>query len=211
MTLLGSVSFAPGLGNAKDWSGSFDNPSQPIGLFDAFTTMSLYSYMLYAGAPDPTTWLTPAAQQSLPGIFHDECATIGTSLTSLFPTQSTLFTPDFLSASAACAFTGPCAGFAPWSTELEAEQPGAFTSRAPALLLQGAADTTVLPAQTACTLGRLTAAGTPAQACEYSGRDHLSIVAGGLPDALRWMAGRRSGLDPSVCGTALAAQCTLGM
>jgi acetyl esterase/lipase len=207
--LLGSVSFAPGLDNAKDWSNSFNNPSQAIGLFDAFTTMSLYSHMLYGGVPAPSTWLTSAGQASLPSVFHDECATVGSSLTMLFPTQGDLFLSSFTSAAAACAFSAPCPGFEPWSTSLIGDQPGNFASAAPALVLQGTSDTVVLPAQTMCVLNRLAAHGTPAQGCAYSGLDHTGVVAGALPDAIRWMAARRTGQTPDVCPAAISGTCTL--
>lgn len=210
VSLLGSVSFAPGLGNAKDWSASFDNPSKPLGLFDAFAMMSLYAHGLYAGAPDATTWLTASARRSVPSLLHDECTDVGPSLEQMFKTQGALFMPTFLSAAASCGFTAPCPGFEPWSTELESEEPGDFASAVPALLLQGASDAVVLPAQTACIAQRLTARGTPVQACEYAGLDHFSVVPNALPDALLWMAGRRVGIDLSVCTAPLLAQCTLG-
>ncbi len=209
VNLLGSVSFAPGLGNAKDWSQSFDNPSRAVGYFDAFTTMSLYSHMLYAGGPDASTWLTSAAQITLPPVFHDECSMVASSLVSLYPTQGDLFTASFTSGAMGCAFTAPCAGFEPWSTELIAEEPGNFTSTVPALVLQGTADTVVLPAQTMCILNRLAAHGTPFQGCAYSGLDHTSVVAGALPDAIAWMAARRTGQTPAACATNITGTCTL--
>jgi pimeloyl-ACP methyl ester carboxylesterase len=209
VSLLGSVSFAPGLGNAKDWSASFSDASKPLGLLDAFATMSLYAQRLYVGGPDAATWLTAGAQSSLPTLLHDDCANVGPRLQQTFKTQGALYTPAFLSAAASCGFTAPCAGFEPWSTELESEEPGDFASPVPALLLQGASDTVVLPADTACIAQRLTARGTPVQACEYTGLDHVSVVPNALPDALLWMAGRRVGLDLSVCTTPLWAQCTL--
>jgi pimeloyl-ACP methyl ester carboxylesterase len=207
--LLGSVSFAPGLGNAKDWSDSFNDSSQALDGFDVFPTMSLYSHMLYSGAPAASTWLMPDGQTSLPSVFHDECATIATSLMSLFPTQGDLFTSSFTTAAAACAFTAPCPGFEPWSTSLVGEEPGNFASTAPALVLQGTADTVVYPAQTVCILNRLSAHGTSVQGCGYSGLDHTGVVAGALPDAVRWMAARRGGQTPDVCPAPIAGTCTL--
>jgi hypothetical protein len=207
--LLGSVALAPGFGNAKDWSGSFDNASQTVGVLDALPTMMLYAHMLYFGTPDPSTWLTDSAQRSLPSIFRSECGGVGMSVSKQFPTEGALFTSTFLSAAASCGFSAPCPSFEPWSTELESEQPGGFASPAPVLLLQGASDTIVLPAQTACIADRLTTRGTPVQACEYLGLDHMGIVAGAMPDAIRWMAARRAGNTPSVCSLPLLSACTL--
>lgn len=209
VNLLGSVSFAPGLGNAKDWSDSFNDPSQATGYFDVFTTMSLYSHFLYSGGPAASTWLTSGAQTSLPSILHLDCATLTTDLMTLFPTQGDVFPSSFTSAAAACAFSAPCPGFEPWSTSLIGEEPGNFASTAPALVLQGTADTTVYPAQTNCIMNRLAAHGTPAQGCGYAGLDHTSVVAGALPDAIRWMTARRAGQTPNVCPAAIPGTCTL--
>ncbi|HEX3769870.1 MAG TPA: lipase family protein [Polyangiaceae bacterium] len=217
--LLGSVAFAPGLGNAQDWSASFNAPSQPLPALGPYVAMSLYSHMLSADKPDLGTWLTPAAVNSLPAMFHDHCTdTIPATLATLFPTQGDLYTSSFTSAAAACSFGSGslndvqgtnCPAFEPWASWFTAEQPGNFASSAPVLLLQGASDPLVLPADTRCILDRLQSNGTAAQACAYAGLDHLSIVSGALPDAIRWMAARRTGETPSVCSATITDTCTL--
>ncbi|HLK41590.1 MAG TPA: lipase family protein [Polyangiaceae bacterium] len=208
VNLLGSVSFAPGLGNAKDWSAFFNSVNTPVSTLEVFAAMSLYSRMLWAGGPAASTWLSTVAQTQLPVMVHDDCST---SLLSVVPArfgaQGDLYQQSFLAASQACSFQSPCSGFEPWSSALIADQPGDFASAVPAFIAQGSADTIVPPATTACIVQRLTSRGTPVQACSYAGADHTSIVTTALPDALRWLAARRAGGTATPCATTLSATC----
>jgi hypothetical protein len=173
-----------------------------------FGAMSLYARMLWEGGPAASTWLSTAAQSQLPSMLHETCrlnllATVG----ARFGAEGDLYQQGFLAAAQACSFQAPCPGFEPWSSAFIADQPGDFTSSVPALIVQGDADTIVSPATTACIVQRLTARGTPVQACQYTGADHNTIVPLALPDALRWMAARRMGQTPPACTTTLAATC----
>jgi alpha-beta hydrolase superfamily lysophospholipase len=206
--LLGSVSFAPGLGSAFAFSQGFNDASTPNDALATFGAMALYARMLYAGRPDASKWLSASAQALLPGWFHDQCVPgVGFTVLGRFSTQGDLYQSAFLQAAKACTFRAPCADFEPWSTALIAEQPGAFTSAAPALIMQGDADTLVLPATTACIVQRLSTHGTPVQACSYPGDTHTTIVGSALVDALRWMSARRTGTTPNVCPAPLTDTC----
>lgn len=170
--------------------------------------MALYARMLYTGGPDASTWLSPLAQTLLPGWFHDQCVPgVLSTIEARFNTQGDLYQPAFMAAANGCAFETSCAGFEPWSTAFIAEQPGDFTSTAPALIMQGDADTLVAPATTACIVRRLATRGTPVQACSYAGDTHTTIVGSALPDAIRWISARRTGALPNVCPAPLTATC----
>jgi pimeloyl-ACP methyl ester carboxylesterase len=208
VNLLGSVSFAPGLGDARLFRDEFDSASSPDSTLATFTSMALYTQMTATGGPDASAWLTPSAAMQLPGWFRDQCdPELLTTIEDRFAQQGDLYQPAFMLAAAGCPFTAPCASFEPWSSELIAQQPGAFASTAPALLMQGGSDAVVLPESTACIAQRLAAGGTPVQACEYAADTHTTIVGSSMPDAFRWMAARRLGTTPDVCPAALTATC----
>jgi hypothetical protein len=208
LNLLGSVAFAPGWGDIRQVVPGFNSALHLDDIGATFTSMALYTHMLYSGGPAANTWLTAGAASSYPGWLHDLCGTeLSNAIEANFPTEGDLYQPTFLQAAASCPFTAPCPSFEPWSQELIAEQPGAFSSPAPALLMQGGADTLVTPEQTACIVQRLTAAGTPVQACDFPNDNHTTIVASALPAATQWMNGRRQGIVPSVCPSPLTATC----
>lgn len=207
-TLLGSISFAPGLGDLREFGQAF-NAATPTAGVGTLLLMGLYGNMAYYGTPDPSSWLSSTAAQKLPTILHDQCLSEEEgSIPNQWPNLGQAVTSAFLSAAQGCSFDGgACPGFAPWATELEGDVPGAFTSSVPALLMQGEQDTLVLPATTACIAARLEAHGTPVQACGYANADHLSIVSASIQDALSWMAARRKGNSPDVCPAPLAESC----
>jgi hypothetical protein len=208
LNLLGSVSFAPGWGDIRQVAAGFTSAVHADDANATFSAMALYTHMLYTGAPAASTWLSTGAASSLPGWLHDLCGvSLTTAIEANFPTEGSLYQSSFLQAAAACPLSAPCPGFEPWSQELIAEQPGSFSSPAPALIMQGGQDPLVLPEQTACIVQRLTAAGTPVAACDFPSADHSSIVASALPAAAQWMNGRRQGIVPSVCPSPLTATC----
>lgn len=206
--LRGSIAVAPGLGSARDWAASFQGPSRPVSGQETFAAMSLYARMLYAGMPESGTWLSPAAQLTLPKIFHDQCLpSVVFSVQTSFPTLGDLYQPSFLASAAGCNFTDPCPDFEPWASAFVAEQPGRFSSAVPSLILQGLADELVRPSTVACIVDRMKAHGTPVQACGYAGDDHLSVFAKAIPAMVHWMAARRTGATPNVCLAPLDVAC----
>jgi pimeloyl-ACP methyl ester carboxylesterase len=208
LDLLGSVSFAPGWGDIRQVAAGFTSASHADDANATFVSMALYTHMLYTGGPAASTWLTTGAATSFPGWLHELCGpALTTAIESNFATEGALYQPAFLQAAASCPLTAPCSGFMPWSQELIAEQPGAFSSAAPALLMQGGQDTLVTAEQTACIVQRLAAAGTPVEACDFPNDSHTTIVASALPAAAQWMNGRRGGIVPSVCPSPLTATC----
>jgi pimeloyl-ACP methyl ester carboxylesterase len=210
VSLLGSISFAPGLGSANSFSQGFSDASKPGDALATFGAMALYAHMLYMGGPDASTWLSPSAQALLPGWFHDQCLFgLLSSVASRFATQGDLYQTNFVHASRACTSEASCAGFEPWASTFAAEQPGNFTSTTPALIMQGDADTVVPSDTTACIVQRLSNRSTPVQACSYARATHTTIVGSALPDAIRWMAARRTGATPSVCPAPLTATCAV--
>jgi pimeloyl-ACP methyl ester carboxylesterase len=206
--LRGSVSFAPGFGDMREIAKSFRSGSEKTDAMTVFALLSLYSQMLYAGGPDPGTWLTPAAAMALPKLVHDTCfPTTLFSIAAQFPTQASLYQPAFLEAASRCSFVAPCPEFEPWSTRMLGVQPGDFASPAPVLILQGARDEIVSSPSAACIARRLAAKGTNVQGCSYAYDTHDSIVATAFPDAFRWMEALRGGASPSVCPAPLPAAC----
>ena len=210
LSLLGSVAMAPGLGSARQWSTNYTGSSRPVSVMETFALASLYSRMLYVGAPPGDTWLTPQALVSVPSLLHDNClSALVTSLSGAFGTLGDLYTPSFMAAAEACSFGSPeaCPEFEPWASSFVADQPGEITSEHPSLILHGLADVVVPPSSAACIVDRMKARGTPVQACGYWGVDHSAIVPVGIGDAVRWIAGRRAGNTLEVCPAPLMAVC----
>ncbi len=207
-TLLGSVSWAPGLGDVRGVGQAMSGGASTNGL-GTLLLMGLYGEWSYHGAPPLSDWLTQSAQAQLPGLLHDQClAEELTSIPAAWPTFGDALTPPFLAAAQSCPLNGgSCPSFEPWATELVDAQPGGFTSAEPALLLQGESDTTVAPETTACIEKRLQEHQTPVQLCGYAATDHLTIVQNSIGDAIRWMAARRLGQTPDVCPAPLAESC----
>jgi pimeloyl-ACP methyl ester carboxylesterase len=208
-TLLGSVSWAPALGDPRELGQLMTADTLTLGT-GTLVAMGLYGNMSYYGTPAASSWLSSSAQAQLPSILYDQCLVDGsTVMSAIWPTLGELLQPAFLGAAAACPLDGgACPGFAPWATELEGDVPGGFTSSAPALIMQGEADTLVLPETTACIEARLEANGTPEETCGYLLDNHLTIVTDSMSAALTWMDGRRNGQSPDVCPAPLAETCT---
>jgi hypothetical protein len=208
--LLGSVAFAPALGDERQVAGLFANPLTPVGAGTVLTALVFLGDADWAGTPAPTDWLSPTAAAMLPAMAHDQCvATLLGNIPLMWPENGALFSASFLAAAATCPFDGatPCPGLGALEPQLRADVPGDFASTAPALLLQGEADTLVNPWITACVAKRLAARGTPAAACGYALSDHFSIVNDAIADALAWMEARRAGDTPSVCPAPIAEAC----
>lgn len=211
---LGSLSFAPALGDLRGLGLFLGNPGTQTAN-NPFVPLAFYANALYrgygpdAGIGDGGPLLQPAAQQQLPPMIHDTCfPTLFESLPAAFPTLGDLFPLAFQTHAASCAFDGrPCPSFEPWGTWIQADIPGNFHSDVPALLLQGEQDTLVPPETTACIAVRLADAGTPTQTCGYPKADHLSIVPIAISDALRWMAARRQGQTLDVCDAGVQETC----
>jgi pimeloyl-ACP methyl ester carboxylesterase len=209
VNLLGSIAFAPALGNARNWSFLFEGPQRPLEEKQTYAAMSLYARMLYDGAPAANAWLLPPAQEALPSLFHHQCVPqLASSLAARFPTLGDLYQPTFLAAAEKCTFGRSCMGFEPWAAAFVAEQPGSFSSTAPSLILQGMADTVALPATVSCIVDRMKARGTPVIACAYAGDNHATIDVSAAPDMIRWIAARRSGSTPDVCPAPLDVPCS---
>ncbi len=184
---------------------SGDAPNEGIAVFAA---LALYAQSLYNNGPPLKSWFTQRASSTLPALAHDQCfPSLYFSIASSFRTAADLYQSEFISNASACNFAAPCAQFEPWSSRLIAEQPGNFTSSAPALILQGGADTLVTPSSVACIAKRLKAKGTPVMGCLYPYDSHTTIVASALPQMLRWVDERRSGGSTDVCPAALPDSC----
>jgi pimeloyl-ACP methyl ester carboxylesterase len=207
-TLLGSVSWAPALGDLRGFTATLD-PQAPTTQLGVFMAMALYGNMLYHQDVAATDWLLSDPATRLPTLLHDQCLTdLFASVPLAWPTLGDLYTSSFFQGAQGCDFdAGTCTTFAPWGTDLPENVPGNFSSSAPALILQGEADTLVTPDTTACIAAHLQAHHTPVQACGYALTDHLSIVGNSLGDALAWMSARLDGGTPDVCPAPLAETC----
>jgi pimeloyl-ACP methyl ester carboxylesterase len=201
-SLLGSVAFAPAIGDERGYHYLLGQSSAPTNVAGVVLAMVLYSHAVYYGTPIDSL-LTPGAQQALPGIFDTDCITaLDTSIPAAAPTIGQLFAPDFVTAAGSCNLDGTaCPAFEPWNSELVADEPGSFHSPAPTLILQGGADTTVPAVFTACVQGRI-AANNPGMndlACVYATATHPSIVVTAMLDALGWMRSVAAGAAPLLC------------
>jgi pimeloyl-ACP methyl ester carboxylesterase len=200
--LLGSVSFAPAIGDVRLYNYLLGQPLAPTNIVGSILAMSLYGHAIYYGTP-LNTWLSASAEQSLPPIFEKECILdIQRDVPLAEPTVGQMFTPSFIAAAGTCSMDGgPCPAFVPWSTELNADVPGSFQSEAPTLILQGDIDTTVPAVFTSCVQARLAAnnPGMPDLACLYHGATHPTIVVQAMVDALGWMKAVAGGAAPSLC------------
>ena len=206
--LLGSVSFAPALGDVRAWTPFFSEPDRRTDGMTLYAAMMLFAHATEHGDPSPSSWLSPKAQASLPGLFHDLClGALGVAFRATFPEQRDVYAPAFQAAASRCDLEASCPDFEPWRVRLLAEQPGAFTSAAPAFLAIGTADAVVPEATVACIRDRLAASGTRARACSYAGANHGDVLARALGDALRWIDARRRGEEPDVCDAPLEARC----
>jgi len=208
LRFLGSIAFAPGLGSARAFAENFHDAGRPVGIRETLAAAFPYSYMLYAGGPEAGTWLTPEAANVLPEILDDDCLpSLLASVPAKLPTVGHIYQPSFIGAAAGCNFKVGCPAFEPWASALIGNEPGAFTSAAPSLILQGLADFYASPDTVACTVARLQKHGTPVEACAYAGIDHVGIVTIAAPDMLRWIEARRAGENPQICAESLAVAC----
>jgi dienelactone hydrolase len=208
--LVGSVAFAPALGDMRAWKPFFADSARATDSMSLYAAMMLFANAAEHGDGPAREWLSPTAHDALPRLFHDHClATLGAPFRKLFPLQGDLYAPAFQEAAARCDFDvhGDASAFAPWRARLLAEEPGAFRSDAPALLVTGTADGVVPEATVACIRDRLVRHGTTPRACAYAGATHADIVARAFADVLRWVEGRRHGEDPDVCPEPLTAAC----
>jgi dienelactone hydrolase len=206
--LLGSVAFAPALGDMRAWKPFFADAARATDGMSLYAAMMLFAHEAEHGDPPARDWLSVRAQETLPRLFHDQClATMGVAFRQLFPAQGDVYTPEFQGAASRCAFAGACVDFEPWHARLRAEEPGRFRSEAPALLVTGSADGVVPESTVACIRDRLAAHGTARRACGYAGATHADIVAHAFGDVLRWIDARRRGEDLDVCPAPLAVAC----
>jgi pimeloyl-ACP methyl ester carboxylesterase len=200
--LLGSVSFAPAIGDERLYRDLLGTPLAPTNVVGVVMTMSLYGHTVYGGEV-PASWLSVSAVDSIPDLFATECiADLLIDLPKAEPTIGQLFTPSFVAAGGACGLDGgACPSFEPWNSELLADEPGSFTSSAPTLILQGGADTTVPAIFTSCIQARLVAnnPGTPDLGCLYLTDTHPTIVVDGMVDALNWMHSVEGGAPATIC------------
>jgi hypothetical protein len=207
MNFLGSIAFAPGFGDMRGLQYLF-TPNRSVGAQDVFIAMAMYGDVLGNDGRDAGAIFSTSATTGFPSLLHDQCLTqLFFSVPQQWPTMGDLYDANFLTAAQSCDFTGPCASFQPWSSDLLANLPGAFTSTQPVLIMQGESDTTVAPYSTACIADRLTQNGTTNWACGYPGVDHLGIVQASMPKVLSWLTARRAGMNPDVCMQHLAESC----
>jgi pimeloyl-ACP methyl ester carboxylesterase len=200
--LLGSVAFAPAIGDEREYKYLLGEGVAPMAVAGVVLAMVLYGHAVYYGTPVDTL-LTSGAQQALPPLFQADCIeTLDTALPAAEATIGAAFTPAFISGAASCNLDGTaCPSFEPWNTELLADEPGTFQSAAPTLILQGGEDTTVPAPFTACIQARIAAnnAGVHDLACLYASATHPTIVVQAMKDALGWMSSVAGGAPPALC------------
>lgn len=207
--LLGAVSVAPGLADLRGFDQIVGPPARPIDQVALFMIMLTYSHMTYFGSPEPSSWLTPSGQASLPGYLRDQCfQSLSLTVPATWFQNQYLFTQSFMSGAAGCPFNGAmCTNFQPWSKYLYDTLAGNFRSSVPALLLQGDRDDVVPNNTTACLADRMRTQGNTVRACGFANDNHYTIVDSSMNAALTWMAARRQGQEPDVCPAAIGTTC----
>jgi acetyl esterase/lipase len=192
----------------RAWKAFFADASRATDGMSLYAAMMLVANATEHGNPTTEAWLSPKAREALPRLFHDQClATLGGVFRELFPRQSDVYATSFQETASRCSLEGACDDFEPWRTRLVAEEPGAFRSAAPALLVTGTADGVVPEPTVACIRDRLARHGTPVRACSYAGATHADVVTHALGDVLRWVEARRRGDEADVCPAPLAHEC----
>jgi pimeloyl-ACP methyl ester carboxylesterase len=200
--LLGSVAFAPAIGDQRPYHYLLGTSVAPTNVAGVVLAMVLYGHAVYYGTA-PDALLTADALTSIPPLLETDCIwDLDTAVPAAEPTIGQLFAPAFVTAAGACKLDGtPCPSFEPWNTELLEDEPGSFQSSAPTLILQGGADTTVPAVFTACVQARIAQnnPGAPDLACLYASATHPTILVQAMADALGWMSDVRSGSPPLLC------------
>ena len=208
--LLGSITWAPGLGDLRGFNQIVGDSARAIDITTVFVTMVLYGSATYHGAPENSAWLTPGAQLTLPSMLRDQCFDkLYLALPATFPSQGYLFSPGFLAGAKSCAFDGQaCPQFEPWKGYLDANLPGNFRADAPALLVQGEKDDIVPAYTTACVAKRMKSRGSPSVTlCGYAAANHYDIVDYSYDEVLAWMKARREGRTVEACKAPVQAAC----
>ncbi|HTR51744.1 MAG TPA: lipase family protein [Kofleriaceae bacterium] len=200
--LLGSVSFAPAVGDERGYKYLLGTSAAPTNVAGVVLAMVLYGHAIYYGTAT-SSLLTDSAATALPQILASDCITdLDTAIPAAEPTIGQMFAPAFVAGAASCNLDGTaCPAFEPWNSELLADEPGSFQSAAPTLILQGGEDTTVPAPFTACIQARLAAQnpGAPDLACLYATATHPTIVVAAMVDALGWMHSVAGGSAPFLC------------
>ncbi len=93
------------------------------------------------------------------------------------------------------------ADLAPLLRNAAGDEPGPLAYGAPLLVLQGTADTTVVPVLTDLLFAQLCQAGATVRYEKYAGTQHDALVPASAPDAGAWIAARFDGATaPTTCG-----------
>lgn len=185
LNVLGTVVFAPGAElrllaqqtAVNTWSARI-----------APLSLAMLAYSQYYGAPatlDP--WLQQPFAAELPNRAENQCLV---GLAGWFGFNPELvFQPDLLAAIVAEDWDA----LQPWTTYIDLNTPGNYSSDVPVLIQQGELDALIPPEVSQQLTERLCQNDTPTQLNRFAGLGHSTIVWQSRFDALAWMAARLDG------------------
>jgi len=175
LDLLGSVALAPG--------AMFENSyGSDALLMRVVGAMALYGAATEHPEIDPNDYVSPAAAAASAAIDTGCAIDIGVAFLSVPFDQFYVHDP---------AVTEPARSI------LMGNDVGRARVDAPLFLVQGTADTTVVPQRTRDLFARLCTTGQTTKYLEVAGADHANVIVKALPEIQAWMADRLAGRSAS--------------
>lgn len=193
-THAATVAIAPAFGDQGGRLGPFQANFQTSSL-TAYFLPFLLSTSRYTGQPAPNQWLTPKAQQLIPGMLDSFCFSEWTTwLLQHFPTFGDIFSTAFLNASVACqGGKGDCKAFQPWVDAVNNALAQPPVSKAPSLFVQGTKDLVISARSVSCLAERFQAKAAPYALCVQQDADHISVISKSWPAILPWVQAQLTG------------------
>jgi pimeloyl-ACP methyl ester carboxylesterase len=177
LELVGGVAMAPGSQIAARLAAVMAAPQAELAL--PYVLYVLQSYATTFPEVDLARILTPEAMARLPEL-RVQCMTHALTATS----WATAIARDQFRRDAALG---------PFLAVAARNEPGGLPIRVPVMVMQGAADATVRPADTDRTVRRLCGNGVALEYRTFPGVDHDGVMASGAEVAIAWMRARFSG------------------
>lgn len=182
--VLGTVALAPASELRFLLQGMFTGRTPTI----SPAVLAMYAYSKYYGQPGSLErWLKePYASELAQRV--EQRSILGLGLW-IGQNPSYVFQPSLIAA----AEEGRWEDLEPWTTYLDMNTPGNFSSSVPVLVVQGSADTVVPYAASERLAKRMCDHNTPTEFSLYYGADHL-VADMARPEVLQWVVDRLVGL-----------------
>ena len=183
LKVQGSVTFAA----ASELRKLVTTMSKDVAALVGPTTMTMYAYSQYYGAPDNLqAWLKEPYATQLPERVENRDI-ISLSLWLGFKPEK-VFEPTLLADIRAENWTN----LPPWTSYLDANTPGNFASTVPVLVIQGGKDPIIPPETSKMLTLRLCTNGTQTHLSTYPDAGH-NVIRAGFPEAATWVDDRLAG------------------